>query len=278
MPGPEVVPAQCSSCKAATALPQAVSKGVTSQLTYFLCHVVAEHPNLGVEKYALLKMRGGAFKGLSKDAALHLAIERNPDLARQECYIALVQGVETYILVPVFPDIGYPMLVEATKHEISAVIGTVGPIANPDMCNGVALPIVFFDVIFNFNQEEFVEQIPPDKVDKAKFQAAANSLWEQLVPLIGPGTGPKRALAHMLLSDDSWWRFAITEQLTSNSELKSVNVHPAPATTRSLVNVFATFLYRENLMEKTYYRTFDLTNKFVVALDQPWRLWAGSTP
>jgi hypothetical protein len=277
--GPEVVPAQCPSCQTAAASPQAVSKSVPSQFAYFLCHVVAEHPNLGVEKYAQLKMRGVDFKGLPPDDALHLALERNPDLARQECYIALVEGVETYMLMPAFPEIGFSMLVEATKHEISAVIGKVGPIASPDMCNGVALPIVFFDVVFNFNQKEFVEQIPvPDKADKAKFEAAANSLWDKLAPLIGRGTGKDRALTHLILSDHSLWSLSFDELSNNNAVLKSVEMKPAHSTTRSLVNVFATFLDRGNSMERIYYQTCDVSGKFVFKLDPPWRLWAGSAP
>jgi hypothetical protein len=275
---PAVVPASpCPNCQPSTQMPQLVSNPVPTHLAYVLCDVDAVYPDLGVEKYALMKMRGPDFNGLAKNEALQLALEKNSDVARQMCYVALVQEVESYILIPRFPDVGYPMLIEAAKSEISAVIGTVGPSAGPDMCNGLTLPILIFDAIFNFNQEAFVAEIPvPEHVDEARLRAAANGLWDQLVPLIGLGTGTNRALAHLLLSDDSWWRFAITEQLNQNAELKSVDVQPVPATTRTLVNVKATFLYRGNLIEKTYYRTFDLTNRFVVALDQPWRQWTGS--
>jgi hypothetical protein len=236
------------------------------------------YPDLGVEKDALMKMRGLDFNGLSKENALQLALERNSYLARELCYVLLVQEVETYILVPRFADVGYPMLVEAAKHELSAVIGTVGPIAGPDACNGLALPILIFDVIYNFDKAAFVAQIPvPEKADQAKFHKAADGLWDQLIAMIGPGSDTTRALAHVLLSDDSWWRFSLNELVNQNAELKSVVVQLAPATARTLVNVRATFLYRDTLIEKSFFRTFDLTNRFVVALNQPWGPWTGST-
>jgi hypothetical protein len=114
-------------------------------------------------------------------------------------------------------------------------------------------------------------------LDKAKFHAAANSLWDELVPLIGPGTGSKRAVTNMVLSDHWFWDLAITEQLNSNAELRSVDVKPASSTSRALFNVMVTFYYRDTFMERTYSRTYDLSYKFVVALDQPWRPCIGGT-
>jgi hypothetical protein len=276
---PAVIPAQCPSCQAGTQIPQPVSNPVPNQMAYVVCDVDPVYPDLGVEKYALMKMKMEKvdFKATSKEKALQLVLEHYPDLARQMCYVALVQEAQTYLLMAKFPDIGYPMLVEAAKSEISAVIGTVGPTASPDMCNGLTLPILFFDTIFNFDKKAFIAQIPvPHGVDKDNFRKAADDLWDQLVPLIGLGTGTSRALAHLIFSDEGLWLLAVTQQLNHGAELKSLETQLAPATATTLVNVKATFLYRDNLIEKTFFKIVDVSNMFPVTLG-PWRQWIGST-
>ena len=48
------------------------------------------------------------------------------------------------------------LLVEAIRPasvNIDVVIGMRGPIALPEMCNGLMVPIVVFDQIYSFNRE-----------------------------------------------------------------------------------------------------------------------------
>jgi hypothetical protein len=100
------------------------------------------YPSLAVEKEAMGAMSRANVQGLSNEAALHRVLEapENAYLVREMCALLLVQDVETYLLLPSSP-LDYPMLVEAARSELSAIIGRVGPIADPAVCNGLTLPI-----------------------------------------------------------------------------------------------------------------------------------------
>ena len=57
------------------------------------------------------------------------------------------------------------MLVEAVRPaprpaDVDIVIGMRGPIAPPEMCNGLMVPIVGFDQIYSFDIDALVKSIP----------------------------------------------------------------------------------------------------------------------
>ena len=60
-------------------------------------------------------------------------------------------GIETYLLQPRDP-MDLDLLINAIEPQsapwISTVIGVQGPVAPPDYCNGLMLPIVVFDQIY----------------------------------------------------------------------------------------------------------------------------------
>lgn len=87
----------------------------------------------------------------------------NRYLARQLCWVLTVQGLETYLLLPRDPR-DFDRLVEAIRPrpspmDIDVVIGTRGPIAPPDFCNGLMVPIVAFDQIYSFDRDILIKAI-----------------------------------------------------------------------------------------------------------------------
>jgi hypothetical protein len=72
--------------------------------------------------------------------------------------VLTIEGLETYILRARDP-VDLDLLVEAIRQEPSpvdmdVVIGARGPIAPPEMCNGLMIPIVAFDQIYSFDREQ----------------------------------------------------------------------------------------------------------------------------
>ena len=64
---------------------------------------------------------------------------------------------------------------------ISTVIGVQGPIAPPDYCNGLMLPIVGFDQIYTFSRESIISAIPrPQGITAAAFGPAAAELFDRI--------------------------------------------------------------------------------------------------
>jgi hypothetical protein len=70
-------------------------------------------------------------------------------------------------------------LVEAIRPQpspmdIDVVIGMRGPIAPPELCNGLMVPIVVFDQVYSFDRDALIKAIPrPEKMTGKQFEAAA---------------------------------------------------------------------------------------------------------
>jgi hypothetical protein len=91
-----------------------------------------------------------------------------------------IEGLETYILLPRDPaDVS--LLVEAlranpTLSDLDVVIGAKGPIAAPEMCNGLMVPIVAFDQIYSFDRQALIKAIPrPEKIPAKEFTSRQRS-------------------------------------------------------------------------------------------------------
>ncbi len=74
-----------------------------------------------------------------------LSQPQNRYLVRQLCWVLTVQGLETYLLVPRDPT-QIDLLVDAIRPasspmDIDVVIGLRGPVASPEMCNGLMIPM-----------------------------------------------------------------------------------------------------------------------------------------
>jgi PatG Domain len=255
-----VVPAAqpCPTCS------RTATQAVPSSFVHVLGDVDPFYPNPGVEKEAIGAMAQVDTEGLSNEQALLkvLGDTRNGYLVREMCYVLLVQEVPTYILVPRVPQ-DYLMLVEASRSEMSAVIGTLGGIAGPDVCNGLILPILVCDMIYNFSSAALVEAMPvPNGVEATKFRAQAMDILKQIAPQVGLGTGMQRALTFELLRDNEFYS-QIAGALDENYHLVSVEVKPAPLNTPNLADVIIRMQDRRTAAQNNFYVRLDLRNKFV---------------
>ena len=81
------------------------------------------------------------------------------------------------------------MLVDAirpapTPNDIDVVIGLRGPIAPPEMCNGLMVPIVVFDQIYSFGRDVLIKAIPkPEKMADKQFGPAAEELFDRIMQM-----------------------------------------------------------------------------------------------
>ena len=135
-----------------------------------------------------------------------LSKRENRYLARQLCWVLTIQGLETYLLVPRDPaDI--ELLVEAIRpapspNDIDVVIGLRGPIAPPEMCNGLMVPIVAFDQIYSFDRDALIKAIPkPEKTTAAQFAPAADELFNRIMQMTdnAGATDEHRALNYLAM-------------------------------------------------------------------------------
>ena len=101
-----------------------------------------------------------------------LSKPENRYLARQLCWVLTIQGLETYIAAAARSpglSIGWwrPSVRQPSPLDIDVVIGTRGPIAPPELCNGLMVPIVVFDQIYSFDRDALIKAIPrPEKMTR----------------------------------------------------------------------------------------------------------------
>lgn len=82
-------------------------------------------------------------------------------LAREICWVLQVDGVDTYVLGPRTYVELYDLILAieptpAADTRYNVIIGPRGPMAGPDMCNGLQLPIVVVNQNYYFTVSEFV--------------------------------------------------------------------------------------------------------------------------
>src|SRR5271166_1594966 len=182
-----ITPQACPTCGTA---PASNGGAATSpSWVYAIGNIEARFPAISVEKeYAQATGRADT-AGLTDRQALHNVLSKpeNRYLVRQCCFVMTVEGLETYILTPRDPaDLN--LLVEAVRPnpspmDLDVVIGMKGPIAPPQMCNGLMVPIVAFDQTYHFPREMLLKAaLPSDKKGKES-AGVAEELFERILQM-----------------------------------------------------------------------------------------------
>ena len=164
----------------------------SSSFVYALGRIEPRFPSLSVEKevaQVVARMDTAGYNDRQTMRAV-LTDRENRYLVRNLCWVFLIEGLETYLLVPRDPA-DFDLLIDSYREDAGAddldvVIGVRGPVASPDMCNGLAVPIVAFDQIYSFDRDSLIQSIPrPEGVPKARdaaFRTTARDLLSQIRP------------------------------------------------------------------------------------------------
>ena len=268
-----VSPAACANCGATM---ESNGNGGVVQPSYVFAigRVEMRFGTLGVEKEFAQATGRADTKGLTDQQALHAVIsaEANRYLVRQVCWVFTIEGMETYILVPRDPA-DYDQLRDAVRPrpsplDIDVVIGVRGPIAPPEMCNGLTIPIVFFDQIYSFDRETLVKALPQAKQGrKARsndYTTSAEEVFERMKLMTdnAGSTDEHRALNYLCVrSADVYDKVAAA--FDREASLTAIEVQPSPLSgTRNILDVIFSFTDRKtDVIEKLFSRV-DVTEEF----------------
>lgn len=247
----------CQTCASAT---------MTKSYVYAIGRIEPRFPNLALDKEYAQAVGRTDTAGKTDKQTFHAVLSQreNRYLARQLCWVLSIQGLETYLLVPRDPaDID--LLIDAIRpapnpNDIDVVVGLRGPLAPPEMCNGLVVPVVAFDQIYSFDREALIKAIPrPEKITAAQFAPAAEELFHRVVQLAdnAGSTDEHRALNYLAMRYHMIYAKA-AEQYGNNCSLTSVDVRASRMSgTRKILD--AIFSYSN--------RTTDITEKFFVRVD-----------
>jgi hypothetical protein len=255
-------PAPCPTCGGGTAAP--------ASYIYALGQIEERFPSPSVEKEVAQATGRAETAGRTDRQAFHqiLSQRENRYLARQLCWVLSIQGIETYLLQPRDPA-DLDLLINAIEPQsgawLSTVIGVQGPIAPPDYCNGLMLPIVGFDQIYTFSRESIIGAIPrPQGITAAAFGPAAAELFDRIMLMTdnAGSTDEHRALNYCAVRYPAIYA-KTAEAFGAGSSLSAVEVQPSQLSgTRNIVEVVYSYTNRStDYTEKSFVRV-DITEEF----------------
>ena len=241
---------------------------------YALGKIELRLPSLGVEKELAQVMGQGETTGLTDGQALQSALSQrqNRYLARQMCWVLTIEGLATYILQPRDPA-DLDLLLESVRPvpnpaDVDVVIGLRGPIAPPDMCNGLMLPIVEFDQIYSFDADSLINAIPrPGTIpedQEPQFRAAATELFWRIMQIAdnAGATDEHRALNYLAVRDPAVYATA-AQAFGRDFSLTEVDVRPSRLSgTRQIVDVILSFQPRQFGATEQFFVRVDVTEEF----------------
>lgn len=258
---------------AQTTVPSPVrSTGTTTpSYVYALGRVTPRFPSLAVEKEFAQATGRAETAGLTDSQALQSVLSQrsNRYLARQLCWVLEIEGLETYLLVPRDPA-DFDLLVEALRPtpspmDIDVVVGIRGPIAPPEMCNGLMIPIVAFDQIYSFDRDTLIKAIPrPEKVTAKEFEPAASELFDRIMQMAdnAGAMDEDRALNYLAVRYPLIYATA-ADAFGRNESLTAVTVRPSSlSSTRNIVDVIFSYTNRTTDVTEKYFVRVDVTEEF----------------
>jgi hypothetical protein len=201
-----------------------------------------------------------------------LADRSNRYLARQVCWVFSIEGLETYVLHPRDP-LDFELLIEAirprpTPGDVDAVVGVRGPIAPPEACNGLMVPMVVFDQIYSFDRDSLIGAIPrPEKMatkDEEQFRATAEELLDRIMQLAdNAGTTDEHRAVNYLAMRYSAIYAQTAEAYRRNASLTAVDVRPSRLSgTRKIVDVIFSYTSRDTDVTEKYFVRVDVSEEY----------------
>jgi hypothetical protein len=263
-----VSPQACSTCGTLT-----VANGEASAPSwiYAVGSIEARFPTRSHEmEFAQVAARQKT-AGLNQQQVFHAVLSNteNRYLARQLGWVMKIEGIETYLLRPRDPA-DFSLLVESIRPkpsplDLDVVVGIKGPIASPDVCNGLLVPIVAFDHIYSFDQETLIKSIPkPEKILAKDFAPAAEELFSRLVQMAGNAGNQDehRAVNYLAVRYPAIYAKA-AEYFAQSHSLTAVNVQgSALSGTRKVLEVIFSYTNRNtDVVDKCFVRV-DVTEQY----------------
>jgi hypothetical protein len=264
----------CSTCGGATSVDLSGDVVATPSHIYALGQIEPRFPSLAVEKEFAQATGHAEAAGLTDRQALQsvLSDRANRYLARHLCWVFTIEGLETYLLALRDPA-DLELLVEAVRSrpnpaDLDVVIGVRGPLAPPEACNGLMVPIVVLDQLYSFDRDALLGAIPRPKGVPAKeeerFRAAAAELFDRILQMAdhAGATDEHRALNYLAVRYPAIYA-QTAEAHADNASLSAVDVRPSRLSgVRKIVEVIFSYTDRQTDVTDKYFVRVDVTEEF----------------
>jgi hypothetical protein len=251
--------------------PSGIVSIASQSYVYAIGRIEPRFPRPSVEKECAQATGRAETTGLTDRETLHKVLSemQNRYLVRQLCWVLTIEGLETYILQPRDP-VDYNMLVESLRPaprstDVDVVIGIRGPIASPDMCNGLVIPIVTFDQLYSFDVDTLIKSIPkPENIPTKQFSLTADELFFRITQMAdnAGALDEHRALNYLSVRYPAIYALS-AEMHGKDSSLTAIDVRPSPLSgARKIVDVIFSYTNRNTDVLDKYFVRVDVTDEF----------------
>lgn len=251
-----------------------VSKMSARSYVYAIGKVVHRFPNKSLEMELVQNMGRRPeeeTRGITHPEVMYkvLTDPNNQYISRQICYLFNVEGLETYILIPSNP-LDFDRLAQALRPspelgDIDVIIGKRGPMASPELCNGLLVPIVIVDQIYSFDRDMLLKAIPKRKGESdEQFRKTAYALFNHITQIAdnAGAIDEHRALNYLVVRyDEIYHRTQILQN--ENYSFTAVEVrHSRLSGARKVMDVIFSYENRGNKAVQKWYVRVDVTEEF----------------
>lgn len=252
---------ECPSCAANKSAPQS--------FVYAIGKISPKFPTRAIEREFAQVVGRSATSGLADMQLMHeiLAKRENRYLARSMCWVLAVEGIETYIVTTRDASDMDLLIASLPKRggndDVDVVIGRLGPLANPQQCNGLILPLVLLSQSYSFDVETLLEAVCENKADD-RLRSASQDLFTRIRQISdnAGSTDEHRALNYLTVRYSEIYKLA-ARQFSDNASLTAVEVRPSRLSgPRKLLDVIFTFTERTAGVDAKFYCRIDVTEEF----------------
>ncbi|MGB0910985.1 MAG: hypothetical protein ACPGYT_11535 [Nitrospirales bacterium] len=235
---------------------------------YVIGKVEPRFPTLSAEKEFIQATAFSDTVNLTDGETMYSVLTKpeNRYLARQMCWVLVVEGLDTYILRPQDPT-DFSLLIDALKpsNNLDVVIGRQGPLASPEVCHGLTLPYLLFDQLYTFDMDSLIKTIPrPDSIRPKEFTAAAKELFmkvKQMADNAG-ATDEYRALNYLAVRCPAIYA-KTAEAFGQSCSLSKVQVRPSRLSgARKVTDAILSYTNRQTNVIEKYFIRVDVTEEF----------------
>jgi hypothetical protein len=272
-PQNSVEPQACSTCgqtpaatPATMGKPQAPSTGGQSNASYIYAigRFEARFPHISIEKEFWQAAGRSDTKGLTDRATFHkvLSERQNRYLVRELCWVMTIQGLDAYILLPRDPA-DHELLVESLRpkpgsDDLDVAIGMTVGIAPANMCNGLTVPIAYFNQTYSFPRPQLMEAV------NKEHRASAEELFDRIMQMADNfgNQDDHRALNYLILRYPRIYE-VVAEAFAKNDSLTSVNARRSRLSgDRKILDVIFSFTNRTTDVISQQFVRVDVTDMY----------------
>ena len=157
---------------------------------YAIGRVEPRFPLLSLEKEFAQVAGRTATEGLTDQEVFQsvLVQPENRYLAQQMCWVFTISDLETYILYPRNP-VDMDVLVGSLRArprptDVDVLVGIRGPVAPPEVCNGLTVPLVGFTQLYSFDRDSFISAVPrPARTQQSNFERSVEEILDRVLAM-----------------------------------------------------------------------------------------------